>query len=95
VRETATGFGETDVLKLQDVFNRNVDRLGSSGSRYEASRHHGNRGFPSDPEGVLRATALVGVAVENPLGVLFREMLGARRDHLDEQSEDVRSQLLL
>ena len=46
-------------------------------------------------DGVPEETALIGVGQHHPLVMLFREVLGARLDHLDEQSEDFRSQIPL
>lgn len=45
--------------------------------------------------GARAETAITGSGENNALVVLMRELLGSRLDHLDAQTEDVRSQLPL
>jgi len=46
-------------------------------------------------DGIPEETALTGLGQNNPLVMLLREVLGSRLDHLDEQSENFRSQIPL
>jgi DNA-binding transcriptional ArsR family regulator len=46
-------------------------------------------------QGVYKETAITGTGENNALVVLMREMLGSRLDHLDAQSEGVRTQIPL
>lgn len=46
-------------------------------------------------DGAPEESALTGIGRNNPLVMLLREVLGSRLDHLDQQSEDFRSQIPL